>query len=271
LILRGEREFEKVTSFLPYAILLTVRYAAFNFVAPQFAIMGQDTGMITNQQFRQICNFTHQYLKDTASNSGQEWLKGFPRAAEHRWQHTLNVLRNAEMILDGEEAAEDTKEIVRVAVILHDVSMFVCDHEIHGRISAEIAEKYLLEEGYSNDFVAKVARAIAEHGTDLGPLSPEEQGKLFSWAGKVVLEADILDKLGASTITDTLLILGKRDRLGFECEKELAHGRAMQRAVFFKDYIWTETGRSLANQRFNFFLTFLEQLGQEVVESSMPV
>lgn len=232
--------------------------------------MDQGTRMITNDQFMQICTFTRQYLKETAASSQQEWLKNFPRAAEHRWQHTLNVLRNAEMILDGENAAQDAKDIVRVAVILHDISMFVCDHEIHGQVSAEIAEKYLLEEGYPNDFVAKITRAIAEHGTDLGPLSPEEQGKLLSWEGKVVMEADILDKLGASTITDTLLVLGKKDRLGVECREELSHGRAMERAAFFKDYIWTETGQSLAKQRFEFFLKFIDQLGHEVVERSMP-
>jgi hypothetical protein len=110
-----------------------------------------------------------------------------------------------------------------------------------------------------------------EHGTDLGPLSPEEQGKLFSWEGKVVLEADILDKLGASTITDTLLSLGGKHQLGFECRRELANGRAMQRAAFFKDYIWTETGKSMAAQRFGFFLKFLDQLEQEVIGNSMPL
>jgi uncharacterized protein len=226
--------------------------------------------MITNDQFLQICNYTRQYLIETAVKSEQAWLKGFPRAAEHRWQHTLNVLRNAEMILDGEKAAEDVRDVVRVAVILHDISMFVCDHEIHGQVSAEIAEKYLMEQGYPNDFVAKVARAVAEHGTDLGPLPPDEQGKLFSFEGIVVLEADILDKLGASAITDTLLSLGRKNQLGFECRNELSNGRAMERAAFFKDYIWTETGKRMAEQRFNFFLKFLEQLGEEVVENSMP-
>ncbi len=226
--------------------------------------------MLTNDQFLDICNYTRQYLKETAARSGQEWVKAFPRAADHRWQHTLNVLRNADAILAGEGAAQDAREVVRVAVILHDISMFVCDHEIHGQISAEIAEKYLLEQSYSKGFVARVTRAVAEHGTDLGPLSPEEQGKLFSWEGKVVLEADILDKLGASIITDTLLTVAKRNLLGFECRKELAEGRAMQRAAFFKDYIWTETGKKIAAQRFGFFLQFLNQLEQEVVDSSTP-
>jgi len=224
--------------------------------------------MITNQQLSRLCDYTRQYLKETASTSQDAWLKDFPRAADHRWQHTLNVLRNAETILAGEGADSGTADVVRVAVILHDISMFVCDHEIHGRVSAEIAEKHLLEQGYPEEFAAKVARAIAEHGTDLGPLPPDEQGVLFSWEGKVVLEADILDKLGASTITDSLLSLGKKDWLGFECRRELSNGRAMERALAFKDYIWTETGKRMAEQRFAFFHKFLEQLAEEVVESS---
>jgi hypothetical protein len=44
----------------------------------------------------------------------------------------------------------------------------------------------------------------------------------------------------------------------------------MERAAFFKDYIWTETGRRMAQQRFAFFQKFLEQLAGEVVESSAP-
>ena len=222
--------------------------------------------MLDHEKLSRIADYTQRYLRETAVKSDQGWLKDFPRAADHRWQHTLNVLANAEQILSGESADPDSSDVVRAAVILHDISMFVCDHEIHGRVSAEIAEQYLLEEGYPKEFVKKVARAVAEHGTDLGPLPPDEQGALFSWEGKVVLEADILDKLGASTITDTLLMLGKKHLLGFECRRELAQGRAMERAAFFKDYIWTETGRRLAAQRFAFFQMFLEQLSEEVVE-----
>jgi HD superfamily phosphodiesterase len=226
--------------------------------------------MFGDEHFRHLCQFTRTFLNESAARSEQEWLRDFPRAAEHRWQHTLNVLYNAEQILAGENASDDQKDVVRAAVILHDISMFVCDHEVHGRVSAEIAEKYLMEQGYPENFVSRVSRAIAEHGTDLGPLPPDEQGAFFSWEGKVVLEADILDKLGASTITDSLLVLGKRDALGFECRKELAEGRSMERASFFKDYIWTETGKRLAEQRFSFFLEFLGQLREEVVEQSIP-
>lgn len=224
--------------------------------------------MIDREKLERICEYTQQYLKETAAKSDQPWLAKFPRAAHHRWQHTLNVLANAEQILVGEGADSDSSDVVQVAVIMHDISMFVCEHEIHGRVSAEIAKPYLLEQGYPTEFVARVARAIAEHGTDLGPLPPDQQGALFSWEGKIVLEADILDKLGASAITDTLLVLGKKDVLGFECRMELAQGRAMERASFFKDYIWTDTGKRMAAQRFAFFQKFIEQLSQEVVEGS---
>jgi HD superfamily phosphodiesterase len=226
--------------------------------------------MLTDENFRELCHYTRTFLNETAAKSDQEWLKDFPRAAVHRWQHTLNVLKNAEQIMTGEGVSDERADVVRAAVILHDISLFTCDHKIHGQVSAEIAERYLLEQGYQQDFVDRVTRAVAEHGTDLGPLPPDEQGTLFSWEGKVVLEADILDKLGASAITDSLLVLGKKEKQGFECRRELAQGRAMQRASFFKDYIWTETGQRLAEQRFSFFLKFLEQLGEEVVETSSP-
>jgi HD superfamily phosphodiesterase len=224
--------------------------------------------MLTKEELGRIADYTRQYLYETGAKRKDEWVKKFPRSAVHRWQHTLNVLRNAEQILAGENASDESADIVRVAVILHDISMFVCDHEVHGQVSAEIAVNYLTEQGYLNEFVSRVAQAVAEHGTDLGPLPPEQQGELFSWEGKVVLEADILDKLGASTITDSLLMMGKRDRLGFESRRELAEGRAMQRAAFFKDYIWTETGKRMAEQRFAFFKKFVEQLADEVVEVS---
>lgn len=223
---------------------------------------------MNKEELQRIAEYTRRYLYETGAKREEEWVKKFPRSAVHRWQHTLNVLHNAEQILAGENASGESADIVRVAVILHDISMFVCDHEIHGQVSAEIADKYLTEQGYPKEFVSRVARAVAEHGTDLGPLSPEQQGELFSWEGKVVLEADILDKLGASTIADALLMMGKRDQLGFESRRELAEGRAMQRASFFKDYIWTKTGKRMAEQRFAFFQKFLEQLADEVVEVS---
>ena len=227
--------------------------------------------MITKDQLLEIGAFVEDYLKESAARSDQEWVQSFPRAADHRWQHTLNVLANAEKILEGEGASEEEASVVRAAALLHDVSMFICDHSIHGRVSAEIAEDYLVKHGYPNSFIQKVSKAVAEHGTDLGPIPPDEQGELFSWEGKVLLEADILDKLGASAVTSALLYLGKQGLLSHEVRHGLAEGRTFERADYFKDYIWTATGRQIAEERFSFFLEFLDQLKEEVVDAEVPM
>jgi uncharacterized protein len=222
--------------------------------------------VISKEQFDEVRTFVKHYLQESFMKSEEEWKERFPRSAEYRWQHTLNVLQNAEKIIAGEEIDEPQADILRFAAILHDVSMFDADHKVHGKVSAEISEKYLLDQGYETEFSKQVCLAVAEHGTDLGPIPPSDQGKQLSGVGKVLIEADILDKLGASAITSALLMLGEEGKLNHECRLALAEGIAMQRAVFFKDYIWTETGKKLAEQRFSFFQKYLDQLMEEVVE-----
>lgn len=224
--------------------------------------------MLTKQQLGEIATFTHLYLEKSVATSNQEWIKAFPRSAEHRWQHTLNVLQNAEKILVGENLEQNLVDIVKVSAVMHDVSMFVCDHSIHGRVSAEIAEEYLSTQDFSTDFVHRVARAITEHGVDFDTLSPDEMGSQFSVEGKILIEADLLDKFGACALTNALLRLGKDDLLPFECRIALNDGSDMQRALYFKDYVWTAKGKKMRDDRFGFFLAFLNQLSEEVVENT---
>jgi HD superfamily phosphodiesterase len=226
--------------------------------------------MLTRQQLIETCDFTQKYLDATASKSEQEWVRNFPRAAPHRWQHTLNVLQNAEKILDGEKLDQTIVDVVKISAVMHDISMFVCDHTVHGQVSAEIAEQYLKDHGFSYDFTKRVTQAIAEHGIDFDTLLPEEMGTRFSLEGKILIEADLLDKFGASAVTNALLTLGEKGLLPFECHAALNEGVALQRAKYFKDYIWTETGRKMRDNRFGFFLTYLDQLSEEVVEKTSP-
>ncbi len=222
--------------------------------------------MLSEAQIQQISEFTQQHLQKTFVVSEQQWVRDFPRAAEHRWYHTLNVLQNTEKIVAGDKIPQDVADAARVAAILHDVSIFECDHSMHGRTGAETAKGFLSQNQYDPDFIARATRAIDEHGTDFDTLTPNEMGQQFSPEGKILIEADILDKLGAAAVSGALLILGKQARLGFECHELLSNSNAMQRATYFKDYIWSQTAKRMANQRFSFFLKFLEQLSEEVVE-----
>ena len=226
--------------------------------------------MVDNNEFLMIAEHVRDFLSESAETSEQEWVKSFSRAATHRWQHTLNVLGNAEKILDGEGASAEDAAVVRVAALLHDISMFTCDHSVHGQVSADMANEYLTEKGFDPVFVNRVSLAIAEHGTDFGDLPPAEQGEQFSWEGKVLVEADILDKLGASAITSGLMYLGEQQQLNFEARKGILEGPTFKRADFFKDYFWTETGKQLAKRRFGFFLEYLDHLQEEVSEYTFP-
>ena len=223
--------------------------------------------MLTKEELGQIADYTRQYIYESGMKREAERVKKQPRSPEYRWQHTLNVLRNAEQILVGEKASNESSDIVRVAVIMHDISKFTCESEAHAQVGAEVARIYLAENGYPGEFAERVALAIAEHGKDFGTVSSEQQGDLLSWEGKVLIEADLLDKLGASAIVDSLLMMGKKDRLGFEIRAEL-EGGPMQRAVSCIEFFWTDTGRRMAEQRFAFFQKFVEQLADEVMEDS---
>lgn len=231
---------------------------------------GSQAARLTTDQLNQIAVYVRDFLIDSARSSDQDWVESFPRAAEHRWQHTLNVVKNAEGILAGEGAVEPEVSIVRAAALLHDVSMFVCDHSVHGQVSADMATEYLKEHGLAPDLINRIHRAIAEHGTSLGDLLPEEQGAQFSWEGRVLLEADILDKLGASAIANGLMYLGEQGKLNFEARRELIQGPTYQRAEFFKDYLWTGTGKRMAGNRFARFERFLESLAEEIVDLELP-
>lgn len=226
--------------------------------------------MLDEQLFQQIAEFTRHHLMDSASRRTQEQVEAFPRAGEYRWRHTLNVFKNAERIIDGEAYDVGTDGVIRVAAIMHDIAMFDCDHAVHGECRARIAEKYLSEQGLPESFVASVRKAIAEHGVDFDRFFPEEMGDTFSVPGKVLIEADILDKLGASAVTVGMLILGREGKLPHECRQELERGQALDRARYFKDYIWTATARQLARDRFGFFETYLARLADEVVGGKGP-
>lgn len=226
--------------------------------------------MLNESQFLEIAQFVKDFMYSSVLESEQEWIQNFPRAAEHRWQHTMNVLANAEEILRGEKMNEDQSDVVRTAALLHDVSMFTCDHSVHGQVSADIASKFLAERGYEDDFVRRVARAIVDHGADFGDLPSKEQGEMFSWEGRVLVEADILDKIGAAEVTSALIILGMEGKLYFEALGSPRVNTMADRAEFFKDYFWTETGKRLAERRYSFLLEFLARLGEEVVTYDMP-
>ena len=60
----------------------------------------------------------------------------------------------------------------------------------------------------------------------------------------------------------------KQCLLPFECRAALNEGIPLQRAKYFRNCVWTETGKKMRDNRLGFFLAYLDQLSEEVVEKT---
>lgn len=77
----------------------------------------------------------------------------------HNFNHTLRVVNNAAIIAKKEDISDNHTEMVVLAAWFHDVG-YIDGPENHEERSADIAEKYLTENGYPADKAATVASLI---------------------------------------------------------------------------------------------------------------
>jgi putative nucleotidyltransferase with HDIG domain len=105
----------------------------------------------------------------------------------HDFKHVDRV-RNWALRIAKEESYEDT-EVVEITALLHDIGLAYTEKRSeHAEVGAEVAAKYLRENGFFSEEIAEeIAEAIRYHG------SLEDRGEL-----QVILkDADMLDALGA--------------------------------------------------------------------------
>jgi uncharacterized protein len=109
------------------------------------------------------------------------------KAVAHDFKHVDRV-RNWALRIATEEGYQDT-EVVEVAALLHDIGLPYAEKRgRHGEIGAEVAVKYLRENGFfTGEIIEEIAEAIRYHS------SLEDRGEL-----QVILkDADKLDAIGA--------------------------------------------------------------------------
>lgn len=108
-------------------------------------------------------------------------------------EHTNQVLRNAEMIMDGESTPEETRVIVSLASILHDIGALEAQRK-HGSMAGHlqeiegppIAREILNGAGVDAATVERVCFIVGHHH------SPE---KIDGIDFQIVWEADTLEAL----------------------------------------------------------------------------
>ena len=119
-----------------------------------------------------------------------------PALSYHGLHHTLDVVRAAADICEGEQVSAYDRLLIQAAALFHDAG-FLCGYEDHEQNSCWLARRYLPDFGYSSDQIEQICHLIL--ATRI-PSSPE------NLLEKILCDAD-LDYLGRPdffAIADTL-------------------------------------------------------------------
>ncbi|MFD1512299.1 HD domain-containing protein [Halomarina rubra] len=216
---------------------------------------------VSDDEFERMKTFVHDYL--AASVQSEETggrMRWYPwHSAEYRFNHILNVVDLATKIAEREGANAD---VVRVAALFHDISKLEADQEVHADEGARVAREYLRSHGdYPESFVEEVCESIVDHSYQ-GPLSD------LSLETQCLIEADLLDKVGANGTTLMLLRMGYEARTHMDASEMVA--RVLERGEDAVERIESDTAESIAHQRLKRVRWFKEWLEGEVAEMDTP-
>ena len=222
---------------------------------------------VQDSPYQAVAQYVRTYLLRTAQIGDPK--RGEQRATTRYW-HTLNVFRTVGIILDGEKADERTRQICMLGALLHDVDVYSVSHSDHGIRGAETATRFLRKQGYSQDVIDLVARAVHDHNYDFDDdqsiaAQVAEMRRTMPPTSLMVLDADVLDKIGVSNILNAVLQVGRADKSVHEATLELTDGWPIERARVWRDFLTTPTGQRLGRERFAFYEQFVAQIETEIV------
>jgi len=210
---------------------------------------------VSDAEFEEMKQFVSDYLTASVENEeGGGRMRWYPwHSAEYRFNHTLNVVDLATDIARREGADVD---VVRVAALFHDIAKLEAEQERHADEGARVAREYLLTRGeYPQSFVEQVTQSIRDHSYQ-GPLGD------VSLETRCLIEADILDKIGANGAVLMLL------RMGYEARTHMDAGemidRVLERGHDAAQRVESDAAESVAHQRLKRVKWFREWLEGEV-------
>ena len=212
---------------------------------------------VSDEEFEAMKQFVHDYLEASVENEEQGGrMRWYPwHSAEYRFNHILNVADLATYIAREEGANVD---VTRVAALFHDIAKLEADQDVHAEEGARVARAYLETHGdYPASFVDEVCAAITDHSYqgDLTDVSLET---------RCLMEADLLDKVGANGTTLMLLRMGYEARTHMDASEMV--GRVLERGEDAVDRVRSDTAQGLAHRRIKRVRWFKEWLEAEVAE-----
>ncbi|KAB1189054.1 MULTISPECIES: HD domain-containing protein [Haloferax] len=214
-------------------------------------------GSVSDAEFEDMKRFVSDYLSASVENEDDGGrMRWYPwHSAEYRFNHILNVVSLATDIAEREGADVD---VVRVASLFHDISKLEAEQEIHAEEGARVAREFLKTHGdYPESFIEQVCQVVADHSY---------QGTLtdVSMETQCLIEADILDKIGANGTSLMLLRMGYEARTHMDAAEMVE--RVFERGRDASRRLESDRAQSLAHQRLKRVKWFREWLEDEVPE-----
>jgi len=175
----------------------------------------------------------------------------------NRFRHTNRVLNWAKRIheIDGGDI-----DIITLAVIFHDTGWD--EKRDHALIGAEHARSFLLSQGIEEIIVSRVESAITTHN------KRQSQQSDLPLENLVVMDADILDELGVTTLVWDAMATALEENPSFKKALEksqqfFAHAKAKTHLLK------TKTGLQFYKERIEVWAQCLEHFRYELGESDV--
>jgi len=212
---------------------------------------------VSEEAFEEMKAFVHDYLAasvESEDDGGR--MRWYPwHSAEYRYNHILNVVDLAAEIARQEGANVDA---TRVAALFHDIAKLEVDQDLHAEEGARIAREYLTSHGdYPASFVDEVCAAVESHSY---------QGELtdLPLETRCLIEADLLDKVGANGTALMLLRMGYESRTHVDAAEMV--GRVLERGRDARERVESDTAESIVHRRLKRVKWFKEWLESEVAD-----
>ncbi|WP_170515583.1 HD domain-containing protein [Ruegeria atlantica] len=188
----------------------------------------------------------------------------------HDLAHLDRVWVNAQAIADD----QTDMPVLLAASYLHDLvnlSKDDPDRHLASRQSAQESEPILGKLGYGPDQIRAIQHAIEAHSfsANITPVSPE---------ACILRDADRLDALGAIGIARNFSVSGALGRALYDPADPFAANRSLDDLTYSLDHwkvkllglpsdMLTEGGKTLARQRIELMIRFLEDFADEIGQS----
>ena len=212
---------------------------------------------VTDEEFAEMRRFVYDYLAASVENEDDGGrMRWYPwHSAEYRYNHIVNVVDLAERIAKREGGDVD---VVRAASLFHDIAKLEAEQDVHAEEGARVARAYLTTHGdFPQSFVEAVCQVVADHSYQ-GPLSD------VSLETRCLIEADVLDKVGANGTALMLLRMGYEARTHMDAAEMVE--RVLDRGRDAADRVESDTAQSIAHRRLKRVKWFREWLEEEVPE-----